>query len=410
MSAREHACLARQPIFTSALEVCGYELLYRATPTAEGSGLVNPSARAETAASATTLTAALTDIGLDPIVGEQPAWVNVGGAFLLEDLAHALPAERVVIEVLESVPASEEIVAALASLKGDGYRLALDDFVAQPPLEPLLKLADVVKIDVLALDWGEVEAQVAALAPYDVSLLAEKVETHEMLERCRDLGFELFQGHFLSRPRLLSDARVSAEATVRVQLAARLNDPEVGFDELGRLIESDVTLGYRLLRYVNSAYVGLVKPVATMREALLLVGLRRMRSWATLLLLSDAGEGRAELVVTALVRARMCELLAELTNQDAGEAFLAGLLSVVDALLDRTLASAVLDLPLSERVRDALLDHAGPLGDLLDRVLAYERCNFDRAVAQPLTESTVAAAYVAAAEWASALAGGLRAG
>ena len=333
--------------------------------------------------------------------------MNVGGAFLLDDLTPALPPERVALEVLESVPASDEILAALGQLKADGYRLVLDDFVLRPLLVPLVELADVVKIDVLALDPDEVAAQIALLRPFDAELLAEKVETYESLERCRGLGFTLFQGNFLSRPRLLSDARVSAEAAVRVQLAARLNDPEVGFEELARLIESDVTLGYRLLRYVNSAYVGLMKPVGTMREALLLVGLRRMRSWATLLLLTDAGDGRHELVVTALVRARMCELLAATTGQDEGEGFLVGLLSVVDALLDRPLSTAVEGLPISDPVRGALLAHAGPLGDALERVLAYERAGFDRAVALPLDEATVALAYVAAAEWASLLMRGL---
>jgi EAL and modified HD-GYP domain-containing signal transduction protein len=407
MRTLEPTCLARQPIFTRTLEVCGYELLYRSNPDAESSGLVRPTSHQETAASAATLTTALTDIGLDAIVGDRPAWVNVGHAFLLGDLAQALPPDRVVLEVLESVPATSEVVEALESLKADGYRLALDDFVAQPLVGPLVEVADIVKIDVLALDWDRVEEQVAVLKPYGVSLLAEKVETHDVLERCRDLDFDLFQGHFLSRPRLVTDTRVSAEATVRIQLAARLNDPDVGFDELARLIESDVTLGYRLLRYVNSAYVGLPKPVGTMREALLLVGLRRMRSWATLLLLTDAGAGRQELAVTALVRARMCELLAAFTNENAGEGFLVGLLSVVDALLDRPLSAAVEDLPIAGHVRGALLARAGRLGDLLERVLAYERTNFDRAVARPLDEAAVSAAYVAATEWASLLVRGL---
>ncbi|MBV8563168.1 MAG: EAL domain-containing protein, partial [Actinobacteria bacterium] len=214
MRTLEHACLARQPIFTTSLEVCGYELLYRSTPAAETSGLVQPSAREETVASASTLTAALTDIGLDAIVGDRPAWVNVGAAFLFDDLAHALPPQRVVLEVLESVPATEEMVETLSSLKADGYRLALDDFVAQPLLEPLVELADVIKIDVLALDWKRVEQQIETLSPFKVKLLAEKVETYEVLERCRDAGFELFQGYFLSKPRLVTDARVSAEASV----------------------------------------------------------------------------------------------------------------------------------------------------------------------------------------------------
>ena len=177
-----------------------------------------------------------------------------------------------------------------------------------------------------------------------------------MLDRCRALGFTLFQGYFLSTPRLVSQARVSTEATVRLQLAAHLNDADASFDKLAVMIASDVTLSYRLLRYINSAYVGLRKPVVSLREALIALGSRRVRSWATLLLLADAGDGRHELVATALLRARMCESLAEATSQDADRAFLVGLLSVADALTDRPLGAVIEELPIDAEVRSSLLE------------------------------------------------------
>ncbi len=400
VDAIELACLARQPIFTSELNVCGYELLYRAAPSARGSGLFTPSPAEETAASAATLMAALTDIGLDAIVGHRTAWVNVGGALLLNDLASVLPPERVVLEVLETVAVSPEVVDALAALRRAGYRIALDDVVFRPGLEPLLELADVVKVDVVGGDWDAIERQAAWLGRYPAALLAEKVETHEALQRCRELGFTLFQGNVLSTPRLVASRRASTDCAVRAQLAARLNDPEVGIAELAGLIEADVTLSYRLLRYVNSAHAGLSEPVSSIRQALVLVGLRRVRSWATLLVLSDTGPGRRELVVTALLRAEMCERLARGVGVAPGEAFLAGLLSAVDALVDLPLAEALDEVPIPDRLRVALLKHEGQLGDLLERVLAYERGDFAAATRPPLDAATLTRAYLSATAWA----------
>jgi c-di-GMP phosphodiesterase len=386
-----HACLARQPIYDRELAVRGYELLYRSAPDAGGAGAEGS---VEAAMSAATLTAAFTDIGLDEIVGVRSAWVNVDTAFLLDGLTDVLTPGRVVVEILESVAATPEIVDAVEELKQLGFEIALDDFSYRPDLAPLLRLADVVKVDVLAHGGEELERQVETLGGQGVTLLAEKVETYEMLSRCQGLGFALFQGYFLNRPRPITSANASLDAVSRVQLVARLGDPELGFDELAGLIAADPALSYRLLRYINSAYVGLRTPLSSLREALITLGLRRVRSWASLLLISDIGQDRKELVLTALLRARMCEALAPAVACDPDEAYLAGLLSVVDALVDRPLREAVDLLPVSEHIHDALLDRDGPLGRLLERALAFERGNFDGAPAGPLTEADVAQAYV----------------
>lgn len=398
----QNTSLARQAIYDAELAVCGYELLYRSDPSAKY--LIG-----DTAMSAHALTLAFTDIGLETIVGDQPVWVNVGESFMTRDLAALLPPERTVIELLETGKARRPVIEALTQLRSEGYRIALDDFSFEAGLEPLVELAHVVKVDVLAHDDVELEEQVRLLKQFDVTLLAEKVETYEMLERCRALGFVLFQGYFLSTPRTVSNAHVATEAAMRVQLAAQLNDPEASFSDLSELIASDVTLSYRLLRYINSASVGLRVPVVSLRDALVLLGLRRVRSWVTLLLLSDAGSGRPDLVSTALLRAHMCRSLAKATGQDTERAFLVGLLSVADALADRPLADVIEELPIGPDIVDALLTGAGPLGDLLGRVIAHERGDFAAASANPLDVSTMTTAYVEAVDWSRQLVGSVAA-
>jgi EAL and modified HD-GYP domain-containing signal transduction protein len=393
-------CLARQAIYDRDLVPCGYELLYRSGPAAvaaDGAG--------DTAMSAHTLQAALTDIGLDVLVGRRPVWVNLGASALTADLVAALPPERTVVEVLETAGADGQVVDAVASMRADGYRIALDDFVFRPELAPLVELADVVKLDALALDGAALAEQAELLRPYGVALLAEKVETHDVLDDCRALGFTLFQGYFLSRPRVLSAEGPSTEAVLRMRLLAELHAPDADFERLGSVIAADVTLSYRMLRYVNSAFVGLSRPVASVRQALVELGVRRVRSWATLLLLTDAAGGRRELAETALQRGAMCEALAAETRGDPEAAFTTGLLSVVDALLGCSISEAVADLPLSADVEGALLRRDGPLGDLLTRVVAYERGEFAAATRAPLDAELLTRAYVEAIAWAAELMG-----
>jgi EAL and modified HD-GYP domain-containing signal transduction protein len=392
--------LARQAIFDDDVRVCGYELVYR-------------SAQAENGGPAPSLAAELREIGLEAIVGDVPVWVDLGDALLTHDLLDAFEPARTVVQVFPETGAGPGVVEAVSRLRADGYRVALEDFGYRPEFEPLLELAHVVKLDALAHDDDELAERVRLLRARGVEVLAGNVSTHDALARCRELGFTFFQGYFLCEPRELAGDRVGSDATVRLQLMMRLNDPEADFDALSSLIAADVTLSYRVLKYLNSAYVGLRTPVGSIRQALVLLGSRQVRQWATSLLTADAGADRHELVVTAFVRARMCESLAASTSQDGDRAFLVGLLSVCDALTDRPLEDVIGELPIDDELKDAVVRRDGGLGDVVARVIAHEQGDFAAAAAPPLDARTVTNAYIEAIDWATRtvdIAGGLSRG
>ncbi|ROR34270.1 EAL and HDOD domain-containing protein [Inmirania thermothiophila] len=391
--------VARQPIYDADLRVRAYELLYRRGPTA--------AAEVEDgdAATGTVLAGLLMEVGLERLAGTLPAFVNVTPRFVVGGGPVPLPPGRVVLEVLETVDPTAEVLAGLETLRRAGHRIALDDYVLEPERAPLLRLADIVKVDVLALDAARVAESARALRPLGVELLAEKVEDRETFERCRALGFELFQGYFFARPDLMRSRRAPAARTALMRLIARLQDPEAGFDELAGIVRSDVTLGYRLLRYINSAFFGLRVEVDSIERAMIYLGERNLRGWATVLALASVDDKPSELLTTSLVRARMTERLASRADLEPQAAFTAGLLSTVDAYLDQPMEAVVEALPLTAELRAALARHEGPLGTLLAGVLAYERGDWARA--RTLLPETAAEIYVEALDWADRVRAGL---
>lgn len=388
--------LARQPIYDRDLRVAAYELLFRADARAGDSAVVDGDR-----ATSEVISGSIVDLGLDRVVGEQCAFINVTARFLSGELPLPRHNGRIVLEVLEDVPIDEALVARLTELSRAGYRLALDDFEFRPGAEALLPLADYVKLDVLALDDAALADHVSRLRRHDVCLIAEKVETHEMLSRCEALGFDLFQGYFFCRPKIISGRRPSASRIAVLHLLARIQDPDASVDELELLVARDPALSYRLLRYINSAYCAVPVEVTSIRQALVLVGTRQVRDWATLLLMSRLSDGKPpELIATALIRARLCERLGEaVAGCDRSQAMTVGLLSVLDALLDRPMAEVTAELPLDEVTRGALTGGTGPLGDVLRQVIAYERGRFGECP----SADRLSAAYLEAVAWADEL-------
>jgi EAL and modified HD-GYP domain-containing signal transduction protein len=368
------ASLARQPIFDRGLNVIGYELLFRSLKASE--------ARAVDDATATTMVVlnALTEIGLERIVGRKRAWINVSRDFLLSGLVSALPPDIVGLEILEGQTIDAPLIDTLAELKRQGYLLALDDFQYTPDAVPLLELADIVKLDFLALGRDGIAEHVARLAPFDLTLLAEKIESRDDHRYCLEAGCGLFQGYFYRRPELLSDRRIDANRFSIVQLIAALQDPTLEFCDLERLIGSDIGLSLRLLRYINSAYFGLRHRVSSIGQALALLGSENLRRWATLSIFAGVDGKPTELTVTALLRARFCELTGiRVRGADASQLFTLGLFSVIDALMDMSMQDVLAEIPFPDDMREALIAHVGEMGTLLECVNAIEDADFERA-------------------------------
>jgi EAL and modified HD-GYP domain-containing signal transduction protein len=367
--------VARQPIFNTALEVEGYELLFRGGSDAEA--LV---ADAE-GATATVVLNSFTEIGLERIVGPHTAWINVSREFVLSGLARTVPPGVVGLEILEDQLIDDRFTTAVSALKAQGYRLALDDFEYSPSAEALLPLADVIKLDLMALGRDGVARHVERLKPYGALILAEKLETRDDHAYCAAIGCDLFQGFFFRQPELVHNRGVSANRLSLLQTVSALQDPTVDLHALEQLISRDVALSFRLLRYMNSAFFGLRCEVRSIGQALALLGVERLRHWTTLSLLASIDDKPAELTVTALVRARFCERAGgqRRGGPSAGQLFTLGLFSVIDALMDAPISEVIASIPFPEEMRMALVEHAGEQGQLLECVTALEAADFDRA-------------------------------
>jgi EAL and modified HD-GYP domain-containing signal transduction protein len=359
-------CLARQPIFDRDLKVVAYELLFRDGEEEE--------ARVNNADEATSqvLLNTLVEIGLNNVVGPHSAFVNFSSNFVTSGHCSALPPDRIVLELLEGAEATDELVGALEGLTRSGFRLALDDFAYLPGYDRLLNLATIVKMD-LRTDPKTFREQLDQLKRFPLTLLAEKVETPEEFERCRNMGFGLFQGYFFAKPRLVKGQRTPSDRLTTLRLIASLNAPDISLKDVEALIVHEPVLAQKLLRFINSTHVGLRVPVNSIATAVALLGPRKLRSWATLLTLSSLTHCPREVLVTANVRAHMCETLAKSNKSIQSEsAFIVGLFSVLDVLAGRPMDEILTELPLSDDVKAALLNRAGALGATFQAVLDYE--------------------------------------
>lgn len=392
--------IARQAIHDRWKRVVGYALLLRS---ADGRDVLDDEERAATRVIVDTFTA----IGVSAIAGEQPAHVRVPRRFLLEMHALALPADRVVLEIPDPDPDDGPLHAAVERLAGQGYRISLVCSLQAPIPVELARLADSVKIDVTELDNAEIDACAERYAPIATTLIASGVDTPALLARCRAAGFDHFQGFFLCTPDIVEGQVPPTGRVADLRALAGLYS-QATFEELEATISRDVGLSYRLLRYLNSAYFNLARRVVSVREAIMLLGVDAARRWATLITLSGAEDTPHELTVTALVRARLCELIGRRDPDANAEAFFTvGLFSVVDAIANAPLTQVLEALPLTEDIHAALVEQRGPMGDALAAVLDYERGNLD-AAAQRLPGVTLSDLYLDAVGWADATSSALR--
>lgn len=391
--------LARQPVFDRERRVHAYELLYRSA------GADRAVFDDGTHATAHVAITALLDIGLDRIVQGRQACINVTRDLLVSRQALALPPSKVILELLEHETVDSELVDAVREFRARGYRFALDDFSYKPGWEPLVEQASLVKLDVLDLGLERVAEHMQWLQRYDVSILAEKVETEAEFEALRTLGCDFFQGYFFARPNIVRGSRLPSNKLAALRLLALLRDPATDLDQVADLVAQDPSLSYRLIRLVNSAAMGLANRVTSVPRAVAYLGLDAVRRWVSLTTIIGMSDKSEELIRLTLIRARMTELLAaRLPRCDPDIGFTVGLFSTLDAFMEQPMEEVLGQLRLTPETNAALLDQSGRHGEVLRAVKAYEQGDWESACAraQPLTQGDLGGIYTEAVRWAHA--------
>jgi c-di-GMP phosphodiesterase len=395
VAGRQEVAVVRHPIADGRNTVVGYELRFG------GAVDLGDPARDAKATSAL-LVEAFGDIGLETLAGRHPAWITIARNFLVEIGPPPVRPDRAVLQV-KAYHAQADLLQILQTLTRSGYTIALDEYDGQPSdnVAELMSLCSIVKVDVGAVGLDALPGVLRAPKVQGALLVATEVPDHAAFERCRELGFTYFQGEYFSQPRVFKHRSVGTSGLASLRRLSELTAGDVSFEDLERIIASDVGLSLKLLRYINSAFFALPRTVGSVREALNMLGVRTVRRWATVMTISSMPDVPDELVGLALRRAHMCEILAGSALPEERETlFTIGLFSVADALLSAPMDEVLKSLPFTDEIQSALLRRDGPKGELLAAVCAYERGEFPTLAAADASAPSLAGAYRAALEWA----------
>ena len=388
--------LARQPIFDLDGQLYGYELLYRGVDALEACDGDEMTARV--------IVGALAGVDLDLLSAGRPVFINATRSLLMSDLLQLLPPRRVILEILEDVEPDPALLPRLADLAASGYRLALDDCLEIESRRPFLDFIEIAKVDVAAVGLEALAGQMDGWQRTGRLLLAEKVETPEQHAALYAMGFHLFQGYYFARPQRAAPAGIPANKLVVMQLLARAGDPAISLGELAQVVQTDAALSLGVLRWANSPLAGLRGRVDSIERAVVVLGLETIRNVASLLALARLGTAPAELLTLLLVRARLCELFARAMGEaNPATHFMVGLLSGLDAVMNRPMAELMDKLPVEPEVAAALERREGVLGQVLTSVERLEAGDFDAVAPGRLTASQAAELYREAIGWASSI-------
>jgi len=365
----EGVFVGRQPIYDRQQNVYAYELLFRNSEQ-NFAQIDDPDL-----ATSELIVNALTEIGLNNIIDNKMGFINLTRNFVTGSLPIPGAEDRLVLEVLEDIELDDKVLDGIQKLKQQKYIIALDDFIFHPHLEPLVQIADIIKIDLMALSEEELEDHVNRLKKFPVKLLAEKVETAEEYQRCLEMGFEYFQGYYFAKPNIVSAKKTPANRMALINLLSKISNPETDIEEIEKLIASDVTLSFRLIRFINSSKYALDQNIDSIKHAIMLLGLETVRSISCLIMFTTIDDKPFELFVSALIRARMCELAALQLDEKAHAAtyFTVGLFSVMDAIMDQPMQEVLEQLPLADSITNAILKYEGNMGQALQVSLAYQQ-------------------------------------
>ena len=394
--------IARQPIFDLHKRVYGYELLFR-------SGLDNIFKQEDPdQASSQVIIDSFFLHNISALTGRKRAFINVTRDLLLKEYLLLIPRQLVVVEILENIDPDSEVIAACKKLKKAGYLLAMDDFVYGEKYKPFMDLADFIKIDFLSTAEKERKSLPQNFSPLGIGFLAEKVETPATFQEALESGYTYFQGNFFSKPTIIPGKDLPGYKLHYFRIIQEINRPEISFERLEELIKKEISLSYKLFRYINSAFFGLKNKVHSIQHAMALLGEKEVKKWLSFITLASIGEDKPEeLAVQAIIRARFCESLAPHVGlpSRADGLFLMGMFSLLDAFLDRPLSDLLMEIPLDTDIKKALLGEENRFGELYQCVLAYERGEWSKLSEHgkkfKITEALLSQLYLGAVEWAS---------
>ena len=366
--------VARQPIFNQNQKIYGYELLFREGMDNFFSGIDGNIATSKV------LSNSFFNIGIKTITGRGLAFINFTRDLLLRQVPELFPKEKLVVEVLEDVEPEESVIKACKELSNEGYSIALDDFFYHSGMEPLVRLSNIIKFDFKATLPGEIAENIEKLSGYNVRLLAEKVENQEEFLMALEMGFHYFQGYFFSKPEIFKGKDISGAKMNLLEVMAEVNKTDFKFDKVEEIIARDVAISYKLMRYINSAFFRRINEISSIKQAIVLLGEKGIRSFLSLIAMSKLAEDKPdELVRSSIIRAKFCELVGMNNGSrvNSSELFTLGLFSLIDAILNETMENLMETLPLSENIKQALIHGKGDLSDYLRLVISYEKGEWD---------------------------------
>ncbi len=360
---------ARQPILDRDNQLIGYELLFR-----DGIDNVFPDID-DHKATTRLIEGTQVSLGLHEITDNKLAFINFNKDTIIARTPLLVDPESLVIEILESVEPDDELLEAVIELKENGYTVALDDYIHHPGWAAFHPYIDIIKFDLRAMEQDELAQVVNELkAQTHITLLAEKVESQEEYTRCVELGFDYFQGYFFAKPEVVKSTNLAPFQSTLVELMADLSVIEVDVERVTDLIARDVNLSFKLLRYTNSAGMRRVTDISSIRQAVVFLGKQNLKRFVSLMFAAQAGDAKPEaLIRMAIVRARFCELLARLHGgSEPSIAFLTGMMSLIDAIMDEPIDKIMEQLPLSPEIKEALILEKGIAADYLFVARSFE--------------------------------------
>ncbi len=401
--------IGRQPILNRKQEIYGYELLFRAA-----ADHTTAQFESQAQASASVISTALSDFGLQDVLGDKFGFLNITEKVLHSEMLELLPIEQSVLEILENIELNDNVRLRCNELKSMGFKIALDDHIYAPQHSAFYKIIDIVKVDIMATDPLELPLIASNLRKYPVQLLAERVETVEVFEKCMEYGFELFQGYFFERPVIIGQKRIDPSGIAMMKLLQQLNE-DWEIDEVEETFRENPSLTFNLLKLVNSVMIGMREKIKNIRHAIMILGINHLRRWVQLALFAGKDDRglNSPLLEMAAVRGRLMELLMmsrtgqERTSDLVEAAFLTGILSLLDALYETPMEHVVESLNLSEDMAEALLKREGQLGILLLLAEKLEKTDFNAVQAildsQKITLDQLLSAQLDAFNWRNSI-------